>query len=188
MSGSDLQYGDVGKLQAGQRAVPIPNGPPAPSGGGPGGGPPLEAPSSSPSGLAPFVTEMPSNRPEEPITAGMEHGPGPGPDALQTLPSDDRAAVLHYLVAQYGNQDALEMLNEMRGTAAAAAGPAAPGPAAAGPSDQGAPVAGTPPTAGGGGSLDAFLVGDDPADTIAQPPVTEAAEPMGPSEPLPVQT
>jgi hypothetical protein len=87
------QYGDRSRQQAAQRAVPLgspPQGPPAaaaigspgapaPTGGANGppqpGLPPVTGP-----GILPFL--HPSNRPNEPVTAGLPTGPGPGPEAL----------------------------------------------------------------------------------------------------------
>ena len=76
-------YGERQQQQAAQRAVPIAAPPvPAPAGatptpapGGTGGLPPVSGP-----GILPFLHE--SNRPNEPVTAGLPTGPGPGPEAL----------------------------------------------------------------------------------------------------------
>lgn len=91
------QYGERQQQQAAQQAVPIarppgtpstapatptpgsaapPTPPPTgPSGGAQGGLPPVSGP-----GILPFL--HPSNRPNEPVTAGLPTGAGPGPEAL----------------------------------------------------------------------------------------------------------
>ena len=87
------QYGERSQQQAAQRSVPVAAPPiPAPAGGttptapgtapaGPTGGaqagglPPVSGP-----GILPFL--HPSNRPNEPVTAGLPTGAGPGPEAL----------------------------------------------------------------------------------------------------------
>ncbi len=87
-----LPYGDRAKLIAAQRAVPMGSAPPAapsPAGGG-GSSPPPAAPSPGPApGTLPFTG--PTQRPAEPVTAGLPLGPGPGPEALtmnQANPND----------------------------------------------------------------------------------------------------
>jgi hypothetical protein len=87
-------YGERQQQQAAQRAVPVaaPLGGPTPSptpGGaaptpaptGPSGGAPSPGlPPVSGPGILPFL--HPSNRPNEPVTAGLPSGPGPGPESL----------------------------------------------------------------------------------------------------------
>jgi hypothetical protein len=95
-------YGRVQDEQAAQRQVPVapppvvtglPGGPNAPAppgsglpapGGGAAGAPPFAAPAP---GRAPGELPWlgPSQRPNEPITAGLPMGPGPGPEALTGL-------------------------------------------------------------------------------------------------------
>ena len=76
-----LPYGDRAKLNAARAAVPM--GPPpaaaAPSGGG-AGLPPQAAPAGPSPGDLPFL--HPTQRPNEPVTAGIPQGPGPGPEVL----------------------------------------------------------------------------------------------------------
>lgn len=70
-----LPYGDRQKLIAAQRAVPM--GPaPTPGVATPA---PTQAPAPVP-GANPLIA--PTNRPSEPITAGLPMGPGPGPEAI----------------------------------------------------------------------------------------------------------
>lgn len=87
-------YGEAEKLRQAQRAVPAaaaptvlagaatPTGQPSPL---PGGGP--QSPTVLPGSLPPLTG--PSQRPDEPLTAGMPSGPGPGPSVIsQPLPVD----------------------------------------------------------------------------------------------------
>jgi len=68
----DAQYGQQQAFQAQQRGAPVPQADPV-----------------RPAGpeLVPF--DVPSQRPEEPVTAGAASGPGPGPEAL--APATDPA-------------------------------------------------------------------------------------------------
>ena len=88
------QYGERSQQQAAQRAVPVaappgqPGAPspaaasaPTPAPSGPTGGAPSPGlPPVSGPGILPFL--HPSNRPSEPVTAGLPTGAGPGPEAL----------------------------------------------------------------------------------------------------------
>jgi hypothetical protein len=134
------------------------------------------------------VTQQPSGRPNEPITAGMNMGPGPGADVLSQPPADDREAVLSFLATMYGNQDALEMLRGIRDqSAAASAVPAGPAQLSAAPQIAPPPMspAGSDSLPGGGGQpLGQFLLGD-PTQPTADQPVPEAQAPQGPSQPPP---
>lgn len=73
-----LPYGDRAKLIAAQRAVPM--GPPPSAAPGPA------APSTPPGAPAPEPGSLPfthpTQRPNEPVTAGLPMGPGPGPEAI----------------------------------------------------------------------------------------------------------
>lgn len=76
----DQGYGDAKEQKDAQRAAPMAGTAPMPSpaplaGGGSGGGG-----GAAQSDRVPFGA--PSQRPDEPITAGSAHGPGPGPEAL----------------------------------------------------------------------------------------------------------
>lgn len=75
------QYGKAGAQIAAQRAMPIAAPPPPATGapvGPPAGGPP--APPVPPPGAV-MPLDAPTQRPNEPITAGMAVGPGPGVEA-----------------------------------------------------------------------------------------------------------
>lgn len=88
-TGKSQQYGERAQQQASQQALPLaPPGPSQPSAGAPstpsppqGGGPaqPGLPPVSGP-GIIPFLHE--TARPNEPVTAGLATGGGPGPEAL----------------------------------------------------------------------------------------------------------
>lgn len=83
-------YGDQAQQRRAQQAVPM--------------GPPASA------ARPPSLTE-PSQRPEEPLTAGMPFGPGPGPQAVQRQPNPDLATMRRYLPA-------LEMVAQQDGATA----------------------------------------------------------------------
>lgn len=80
------QYGKAAEQRAAQRAIPmgrpptdaVPTAPAAPATGGPGASSP--APGPLPGTLTPL--DAPTQRPNEPFTAGMPTGAGPGPEAL----------------------------------------------------------------------------------------------------------
>lgn len=83
------EYGQRSQQQAAQRTVPLAPPPPAaPLTGGAPSAPSPQAPpqmASGPApaggpGLVPFL--HPTNRPNEPVTAGLATGPGPGPEVL----------------------------------------------------------------------------------------------------------
>jgi len=99
-------YGDATASQAAQRALPLP-GPgasvPSPSAAGPGNtqAPPMALPGQ----LGPL--NAPTQRPSEPITAGLNSGPGPGPEAVgMAQPQEDPTlAQLKGILARFPNQD-----------------------------------------------------------------------------------
>lgn len=70
-----LPYGEHKQLVDAQRAVPLPAAPPATA------GPAVASPvPTTPGSLPPF--DRPTERPDEPVTAGLAVGPGPGPEVL----------------------------------------------------------------------------------------------------------
>jgi hypothetical protein len=113
-------YGEAGQQLAAQKQIPLSRTPaPSPQPGGTaalagmvGGGaqsvPPLNAP---------------STRPNEPLTAGLATGPGPGPEALnlpaQVSEDDQMLAVLRAFHQAYPNTDIARLISEVttRGTA-----------------------------------------------------------------------
>lgn len=103
-----MQYGQREELEAGQRIAPIPQGgTPRPAQRPRISSPPVDG------NLPSFLSELPTNRPNEPETAGLPMGPGPGPEVLPD-PVDYREAILDYLQRRYSNADAANMLAEMR--------------------------------------------------------------------------
>lgn len=76
-------YGAQAQQQRAQQAVPM--------------GPPPSA-ARPPAARPPSLME-PSQRPDEPLTAGMPFGPGPGPQAVATQPNPDLATLRRYLPA-----------------------------------------------------------------------------------------
>lgn len=90
-----LPYGDRAKLVAAQKAVPMgaPPGPASPA--APAGLPPSQpgaaGPAPAPGQVHPGGLTGPSQRPGEPVTAGLPIGAGPGPEVLsmnQGSPND----------------------------------------------------------------------------------------------------
>lgn len=72
----DPEYGAGKAFREQQQAAPLPGGAPIPSAPPPGGG----APTNPGASLIPLAA--PSQRPEEPVTAGADAGPGFGSEAL----------------------------------------------------------------------------------------------------------
>src|SRR5438105_5149300 len=107
-----VQYGDIQKFQALQAAAKTPADQVRSA---PGKAQPVVVPT-GPNQIPPFVFDMPSKRPAEPVTAGLPMGPGPGPEALQAQPdsSDIRELTLQYLALNFGNTDATQMLQQYR--------------------------------------------------------------------------
>ena len=85
---------------------------------GPGRRPPQTSSSPPTAGAGGGLSflEQPSTRPGEPVTEGLDVGPGGGRDALQNPepPEDLREIVLDYIVRTTSNQAAAEMLQEIR--------------------------------------------------------------------------
>lgn len=124
-------YGMRGDQMAAQRAMPlpqsappplskdIPTGPPAGPPGAPPAAPPAAAPPAQinpedPTLLAlaqqfdPGITPLgaPTEFPNEPITAGLSTGPGPGPEIFQNPARNQRAAqVLRMLAFSSGDSN-----------------------------------------------------------------------------------
>lgn len=107
----DLQYGDRSRLEDAQRIAKAASS--APVGGSSQG---VTGLASSGEGLPPWLTEMASNRPNEPVTAGLDMGQGPGSEVLQNqMPGQDiRETILLSLYTTYRNEDALRDLQKMR--------------------------------------------------------------------------
>ncbi|HUR18902.1 MAG TPA: hypothetical protein VMZ51_08215 [Acidimicrobiales bacterium] len=97
-------YGAAGAQIASQRAVPMASGPP-PLGSAPGpAGPPA---------VPPPALNAPTLRPSEPVTAGLEMGPGPGPEVLSNFePEDPTIAELRAIYSMFPNRDLGELLED----------------------------------------------------------------------------
>ena len=86
-SPSTSVHGDVAKREQVVRATPDQPGPPRPTGG------PMPGQLTS--------LDAPTERPNEPVTAGLPMGAGPGPEALTPMPvADDGLYELRALVAR----------------------------------------------------------------------------------------
>ena len=106
------EYGQVTELKNAQRVIPLPNAnalpPPRVQQAQPvpgGGGAPLIAPGE-------LNFEAPTERPNEPVTAGLPVGPGPGPEALN-LPSDV-STIAANLRTMYANVPAAQNADFLR--------------------------------------------------------------------------
>lgn len=81
------QYGQQAKQIAAQRALPATPPPaPGPPGNVAAGGGGTPAPGPDPGSLGDLFG--PTARPDEPLTAGMPFGPGPGAEAVRSAPGD----------------------------------------------------------------------------------------------------
>jgi hypothetical protein len=104
-------YGEAGKQLASQRAVPM--------GGAPSDNVPAPQPMIPPGAMGPL--DRPTERPNEPVTAGSPFGPGPGPEALAApLPGVSSLTQKETLIAQlrqaytkYPNTAILQLLLEL---------------------------------------------------------------------------
>ena len=124
-----LQYGDRQMLTEAQRIAPLPQ---ASKAGGAERTRGVTGLPASGASLPLWLIESPSNRPNEPVTAGLDMGPGPGSEVLANpQPStDEREIILEALYATYGNRQALEELQKMRGERAQSSLPSVPRPPA----------------------------------------------------------
>lgn len=120
----DLQYGDVGRMEAAQRSMPLPSGTPTPQPQRPvgerrqtGAGP-----SGRSGGIPKHLLEMDPSM-MEPTTTGLDIGDGAGSEVLHasTPAPSVQEQTLEYLYVRYHNNDAFEMLNKLRGERAAQA-------------------------------------------------------------------
>ena len=81
------EYGSVTALKGGQKVIPLPNAQaPAPP-SAPAPTPPAGAGGGAAVEPGSLGFDAPTQRPGEPVTAGLPIGPGPGPEALN-LPND----------------------------------------------------------------------------------------------------
>ncbi len=106
------EYGSVTKLDDGQKVIPLPNAnaanvtAPAPVTSAPPGG-----------GAGPTIApgdinfEGPTQRPNEPVTAGLPMGPGPGPEVLNLpSPANTTASMLRTIYANVPGANNNDML------------------------------------------------------------------------------
>lgn len=100
------QYGEATRLADAQKAVPM--GPPAGASGPPGGAS-AESPQLQPGGLGDF--NRPTERPDEPVTAGIASGPGPGLNPAATVPTTV-SDLLGMLASQRGISPEVKALND----------------------------------------------------------------------------
>lgn len=116
-------YGEKTQQLQAQEQMPLPQGqgPPSP--------PPVGAPPPPPQvddallqvaqGFDPGITPLsaPSERPGEPVQAGLSLGPGPGPDIFsQPARANQAADVLTAMAQSTGNQEFLDMAARIRGS------------------------------------------------------------------------
>lgn len=107
LSDPRVQSGDVGKMQQAQRAIPLKD-----ARGQTASAIPSRGPSANPQAnrLPPFVLDMESQRPGEPVTAGLDIGPGDGSESLRTMPPPDTRSQILSFLSSIGNAKARELL------------------------------------------------------------------------------
>lgn len=98
-------YGQAGQQAAAQRAVPLAQTPPVPTGG----------PPAAPGGAWSYPEDVPNltdptGRPDEPITAGLPFGPGAGPMANRRPSVDPVSDELRALYLRFPTQELLELI------------------------------------------------------------------------------
>lgn len=114
-------YGQRAAQERSVAAVPLPAQapPPAPASGGGAGAPaqglPAGPPPVQPGGLGPL--NAPTQRPNQPLTAGLPTGPGPGPEVLGMAPNDTDPVihVLRGILSRYPNPDIAALLAQAQG-------------------------------------------------------------------------
>lgn len=125
LDNSDLQQGDVSKLEQAQSIAPrakspgvaAPSRTSSPRRGAGGGAGSLD------------LFNMPSANPDEPVTSGLDVGPGLGSDSLNSLPKDEDDLLMGYLerlAFGFNSKVAVETLTEMRTGPAPDSRPLAP--------------------------------------------------------------
>lgn len=105
-TGTGMAYGQAQELQQSQQAAPLPQieDPMA------GMRAALQAAQQHP--FQPVSLNAPSSRPNEPVTAGLASGPGPGPAALGT--DTGLSALLERAAMESGNETIRAMLDQAR--------------------------------------------------------------------------
>jgi hypothetical protein len=104
------EYGKAGAQIAAQRQIPLPAAPPVqggptPPGGGAAG--PFATPADTPR-----LTD-PTQRPDEPLEAGMPFGPGSGPQAMGPPPMNDTEARLRALYQAFPTPELRELIRQI---------------------------------------------------------------------------
>jgi hypothetical protein len=108
-----LQYGDRQMLEEAARISPVAGA----QGAGRAAAPRRPAGSAPTRGrIPPWLLGTPDPRPEEPTTAGLDLGPGPGSEALDAAtPTEDiRVVMARFWAERYGNADARAWLAQHR--------------------------------------------------------------------------
>lgn len=109
---SGQQYGQRSQQMAAQRAIPIarPSTDAVASASASGPGAPSPAPGPLPGQVTPL--DAPTQRPGEPLTAGLPVGAGPGPEALGALGGggEDVATQLRAIYSRFPNEDVRSLL------------------------------------------------------------------------------
>lgn len=105
-----LPYGEAGKLKAAQAAAPLPGNTPgtAPT-------PQFAAALAAAAGhnFQPVGLGDPTKRPNEPVTAGLSTGPGPGRDPAMGQAGEPQVmAQLRALYAAHPNEDLRELIEQ----------------------------------------------------------------------------
>lgn len=103
-------YGQAGQQIAAQRAVPLPAAPPPATAQPPGqgqGAAGFASPNDTPTLTAP------TQRPDEPLEAGLSFGPGPGPEALGPPPMSDVEARLRALYAAHPTTELRDLIRQI---------------------------------------------------------------------------
>jgi hypothetical protein len=107
-------YGEAAMQQSAQKAIPLSNAPQAAPSGAP------STPQAAPGGMGgggpqviPSLT-APTARPNEPLTAGLSTGAGPGPAVLGP-PQDPTLAMLQGVYQKFPNPDILALIQAAKG-------------------------------------------------------------------------
>jgi hypothetical protein len=101
-------YGVAGQQADAQRAIPL-RPQPSPTGGAPVSG----APTAGPVPQTPVVPlTAPTTRPDEPLTAGVDIGPGPGAPPMSQPAADPLIEELRAVYLAYPNEDLRELLED----------------------------------------------------------------------------
>jgi hypothetical protein len=112
MAATGQTYGEAGKQMAAQAAVPMAPSPTEPAITAPL--PPVQMPGQ--------ITDLtgPTNRPNEPLTAGMNFGPGPGSEVFGAIPrpapgsNADLAERVRAVASLYPNPALLQLLMDLQ--------------------------------------------------------------------------